>query len=274
MKTNTCITYKIALDKLFSDLDRIRQINPVIHNLTNLVVMPITANLLLALGASPIMAHAKEELTDILQISQALVTNIGTPDEKWLSAIKMAQNTALKLKIPIVLDPVGAGASRYRTEAAKKILERGVTLVRGNASEIMALVDPHIKTKGVDTTMHTSNTALVAATTIAKKYHCIVVVSGKSDLIVNETQHVMLNYGTPLFTKVVGMGCSLTSIIASFLTVNPNSFIAAIHAMALFGLVGELAIPLSIGPGSFYTNLLDKLYTVKQTELKSLISQP
>lgn len=272
MKTRFCITDKIALDKLFSDLTRIRRTNPVIHNLSNLVVMPITANLLLALGASPIMAHAKEELTEILQISQSLVINIGTLDEKWLSAIKKAQETALQLKIPIVLDPVGAGASCYRTEAAIKILERGVTLIRGNASEIMALQNSNIKTKGVDSTQ-ASRDALEAATSIAKKYHCVVVVSGKTDLIANENHYVMLDYGTPLFTKVVGMGCSLTAIIASFLTVNPDSFLAAIHAMALFGCVGELAKQQSIGPGSFYTKLLDTLYTIKQTDLEPLISR-
>jgi hydroxyethylthiazole kinase len=146
------MTINLCLDTLFRDLDKIRQTNPVIHNVTNLVVMPITANLLLALGASPIMAHAEEEIADIIQLSQALVINIGTLDKHWLNAIAIAQKTALMVGIPIIFDPVGAGASQYRTEAAKKILTQGVTLIRGNASEIMALENTQIKTKGVDST--------------------------------------------------------------------------------------------------------------------------
>ena len=262
--------FEIALDKLFYDLEQIRQKNPVIHNISNFVVMPITANLLLALGASPIMAHAQEELVDILTLSQSLVINIGTLDENWLNAIVAAQRIALQADIPIVFDPVGAGASRYRTETAKKILEQGVQVIRGNASEIMALVDSRIKSKGVDSNQRSEN-ALSSARQLAKKYHCIVVVSGKIDLIVNEDRYVMLAYGTPLFTKVVGMGCSLTAIIASFLTVNPDPFLAAIHAMAIFGLTGELAAKKALGPGSFYTELLDTLYQLKATDLEPFI---
>ena len=262
---------KFCLDALFRDLDKIRQANPVIHNITNLVVMPITANLLLALGASPIMAHAKQEIAEIIQLSQALVINIGTLDENWLDAIADAQKMALEAGIPIVFDPVGAGASRYRTETALKILQRGVSLIRGNASEIMALLDANIKTKGVDSTQ-ASHDALAAATFIANQYHCVVVVSGKTDLIVGADQSLSLDYGTPLLTKVVGMGCSLTALIASFLTINPDPFLASVHAMALFGLLGELAEQQSTGPGSFHSTLLDKLYTLKQTDLEPFIS--
>ncbi len=263
---------KFYLDALFRDLNKIRQINPVIHNITNLVVMPITANLLLALGASPIMAHSKEEIAEIIQLSQALVINIGTLDENWLDAMALAQKKALEANIPIVFDPVGAGASHYRTKAALKILQNGVSLIRGNASEIMALLDSTIKTKGVDSTQASQN-ALAAATFIANTYHCVVVVSGKTDLIVDSHGSQMLDYGTPLFTKVVGMGCSLTALIASFLTVNPDPFLAAVHTMGLFGLLGELTAQESAGPGSFYARLLDNLYTIKQADLESFISR-
>ena len=277
MKIKPCLSkldssFKIDLETLFQDLDRIRQTNPVIHNITNLVVTPITANLLLALGASPLMAHAEEELIEILHLSHALVLNIGTLDEHWISAMTKAQKIALDFKTPVVLDPVGVGASHYRTGTAKKILERGVTLVRGNASEIMALLDPTIKTKGVDSTQ-ASHDALEAAKLIAEKYKCAVVVSGKTDLIVTKNQHAMLDFGTPLFTKVVGMGCSLTAIIASFLTVNPDPFSASKHAMALFGMAGELAEKKAQGPGSFYTQLLDTLYSLKQTDIEPFFSK-
>jgi len=257
--------FEVALDKLFYDVLQIRKKNPIIHNISNLVAMPITANLLLALGASPIMAHAREELADILSLSQALAINIGTLDGNWVNAIAVAQSIALQSGIPIVFDPVGAGASPYRTETAKKILAQGVHVIRGNASEIMALADTHIKNTGVDST-HSSEEALASAAQIAKQYHCIVVVSGKIDLIVSAKHAVMLHYGSTLFTKVVGMGCSLTAIIASFLTVNPEPFLAAVHAMALFGLTGELAAKKALGPGSFYTQFLDDLYRLQVTE--------
>lgn len=234
--------------------------------------MPTTANMLLALGAAPIMAHAQEELEDIIQLAQALVINIGTLDQTWLAVIEKAQLAALKRGIPIVFDPVGAGASTYRTAAALSIIKRGVTVIRGNASEIMALLDTSITTKGVDTTQASSN-AVTSAQTIAQQYQCIVVVSGKIDFIVNEAMSVALDYGTPLLTKVVGMGCSLTAMIASFLAVNPHRFNAAIHAMAWMGLVSEIAEKKSHGPGSFYTQLLDGLYTVQKDQIRSLLKK-
>ncbi|MGC1854058.1 MAG: hydroxyethylthiazole kinase [Candidatus Aquirickettsiella sp.] len=258
-----------TLESLFQDVDRIRLINPLIHNITNLVVMPTTANMLLALGAAPIMAHAAEELDEIIQLAQALVINIGTLDKNWLACIAHAQLAALKRGIPIVLDPVGAGASVYRTTSALNIIKRGVTVIRGNASEIMALLDTSISTKGVDSTQ-ASDHAVVSARNLAQQYQCIVVVSGKIDFIVSATQTVVLDYGSPLLTKVVGMGCSLTAVIASFLTVNPNLFNAAVHAMAWMGLVSEVAEKKSKGPGSFYNHLLDSFYTLQKNELQSL----
>lgn len=259
-----------TLDSLFHDVDLIRLTHPLIHNITNLVVMSTTANILLALGASPLMAHAKEELEDIVQLAQALVINIGTPDEIWLAAIEQAQRAALKRGIPIVFDPVGAGASAYRSAAALNILKQGVDIIRGNASEIMALLDTSITTRGVDATQ-ASHSAVASAQTLAQHYQCIVVVSGKIDFIVNTTQTVALDYATPLLTKVVGMGCSLTAIIACFLTVNPNFFNAAVHAMAWMGLVSELAEKKSSGPGSFYYHLLDSFYSVQKNDLQRLL---
>lgn len=267
--------HAFTLGSLYHDVDLIRQTHPLIHNITNLVVMPITANFLLALGAAPIMAHAQEELLEIIQLAQALVINIGTPDETWLTAIKQAQHAALKRNIPIVFDPVGAGASRYRTQASLTIIQRGIDVIRGNASEIMALLDTSITTKGVDSTQISSH-ALASAQTLAEQYRCIVVVSGQIDFIVSTTQTIALDYGTPLLTKVVGMGCSLTAMIASFLAINPERFNACVHAMAWMGLVSEYAEKKSTGPGSFYSQLLDSLYSVQkhdlQTFLKSTIS--
>lgn len=271
--SSTSSTRAFTLESLFRDVDQIRQIQPLIHNITNWVVMPTTANMLLALGAAPIMAHAQEELDDIIQIAQALVINIGTLDNHWLSCIEHAQLAALKRGIPILLDPVGAGASTYRTTSALAIIERGVDIIRGNASEIMALRDSSIKTKGVDT-LHASENALSAAFALAQQYQCIVVISGKIDFIVSASSSVALDYGTPLLTKVVGMGCSLTAMIASFVTVNPDQFSACIHAIAWMGLVSEVAEKKSNGPGSFYNYLLDSLYAVQKKDIQSLLKTP
>jgi hydroxyethylthiazole kinase len=136
----------------------------------------------------------------------------------------------------------------------------------------MALIDAKISNKGVDSTQSSIN-ALASAKTLAKKYHCIVVISGKIDFVVSATRVVSLAYGTALLTKVVGMGCSLTAMIASFLTVNTDPFAAAVHATALMGLVAEYAEKKSTGPGSFYTQLLDSLYTIQKTDLQSLINR-
>lgn len=259
-----------TLESLFRDVERIRQTQPLIHNVTNLVVMSTTANILLALGAAPLMAHAQEELDEIIQIAQALVINIGTLDKNWLAAIEQAQLAALKRGIPIVFDPVGAGASAYRTTSALSIIRRGVDVIRGNASEIMSLLDTSITTKGVDTTQ-ASHDAVASAQTLAQQYSCIVIVSGQSDFIVSASRCVALDYGTPLLTRVIGMGCSLTAMIASFLSINPDRFNAAIHAMAWMGLVSEVAEKKCYGPGSFYTHLLDSLYTMQKAELQNLL---
>lgn len=274
MKTRnnlSALSPTFTLESLFHDLALIRQTKPLIHNISNLVVMPITANVLLALGAAPMMAHAKQELKDIIQLANSLVINIGTLDKTWVSSIKIAQKAALKRGIPIVLDPVGAGSSRYRTQTALNIIKKGVHIIRGNASEIMALSDAKIKTNGVDSVQASVN-ALASAKTLAKKYHCIVVISGKADFVVSATRVLGLDYGIPLLSKVVGMGCSLTAIIASFLAVNADAFAASVHATALMGLVAEAAEKKSTGPGSFYTELLDSLYSVQKADLQPFIT--
>lgn len=247
------------LPQAISDLSLIRSRNPIIHNVTNFVVMQTTANVLLAIGASPIMAHAKEELIDIVNIANALVINIGTLDENWVQAFDLAQTQARKRKIPIVFDPVGAGASHYRTIVAKRIINNGVDIIRGNPSEIMALVNEEHKAKGVDAT-HESNAAIDSAKILANEYHCTVVISGESDVIVDSTRITYNKHGTPLFTKVTGTGCAATAMIAAFAAVNSDYFNAASHAMMIYTKAGESAATLAQGPGSFSHKLIDILF--------------
>lgn len=256
----------ISAKSVFYDLQMIRNVNPLIHNITNYVVMQTSANMLLAIGASPIMAHAQEELQEIVQFSQALVLNIGTLDQSWIDNMLYAQQIALKNRVPIILDPVGAGATKLRTKKARELLRAGVTVVRGNASEIMALVDDSIKAKGVDA-QHAVDDALQAAILLAQTYNCVVVISGQTDLIVTQNYQTQLSYGTPMLTKVTGMGCSATALIAAFCAVNQDYHLAAAHAMALLTLAAQKAVKQAKGPASFYNELIDTLYSLDLTTL-------
>lgn len=268
MNQHTTVSSITSLDHIFHDLNLVRSINPIIHNVTNFVVMQTTANVLLAVGASPIMAHAIDEIAEVIALANALVINIGTLDGTWAQAIQHAQLAALKRNIPVVFDPVGAGATRYRTEMAKKILNTGVTVLRGNASEIMALADSTIKIRGLCAD-HNGVNAIDAAKLLAQQYHCIVVATGKTDLVTDGKKTILLTHGTPLFTRVTGMGCSSTALIAAFAAANQNNLLAAIHAMLVFTLAGELAEKSAHGPASFYDGLLDNLFSMQPSELNT-----
>lgn len=249
---------------ILEDLSLIKQAKPIIHNITNIVVMQTCANVLLSVGASPIMAHAEEELVDLASFTKALVINIGTLDETWVKAIFCAQKLAQKKHTPLIFDPVGAGCTSYRTLIAKKILEGGVSVLRGNASEIMSLQNSKIITAGIDSA-HSSDYAKEAARELAIKYNCVVAVSGVSDYIVSPHNECVINQGTPLFTAVTGMGCSVTALIGAFTAINSDYFLAAQYAMTLFAVSGEVAAQSVKGCGSFYIELLDNLYMCANT---------
>lgn len=252
---------------LWNDVCQIRKTSPLIHNITNYVVMNNTANALLAIGASPVMAHAIEEVEDMVSIASALVINMGTLSEKWIDAMFVAARKANELNIPIVLDPVGAGATSYRTQMAKRFIEEcHPTVIRGNASEIGALVDETVQTKGVDSTSE-SHSVLEAAKWLAKKTGAVISISGEVDLV---TDGVMVNEvhgGHAMMARVTGMGCTATAITASFVAVNPNVLEAATNAMELMSRVGESAHRQAKGPASLQLHFIDELYLCN---LKSL----
>ncbi|NEQ28451.1 MAG: hydroxyethylthiazole kinase, partial [Microcoleus sp. SIO2G3] len=228
-------------DTIWDDLQTIRQNNPLIHNITNYVVMNNTANALLALGASPIMAHALEEVEDLVKISSALVINIGTLSETWIAAMQKAMLYAQKLNKPIVFDPVGVGATTYRTATTQKLLQlTSPTVIRGNASEVSAILGTEAVSKGVDSTQN-SEAAVAAAKSLAQCYQCTVASSGAKDYIIKANQAIKLKNGHPLMAKVTWIGCTSTAIIVAFLAVNSDSLIAATQAMAVMGIAGELA---------------------------------
>jgi len=252
--------------RLWDHVQRVRQQSPLVQNITNFVVMNNTANALLAVGASPIMAHADGELTDMVGVCQSLVINIGTLDNQWLESMLQASATAHRSGKPWILDPVGAGATRYRDNAVSRLLALRPTVVRGNASEILALAKANSgATKGVDSRA-TSGEALDAARYIQQRYGSVVCISGEMDIVVGEGPLVYIRNGDPLMTKVTGLGCSTTAIIGAFIAVSSDTVEAVSAAMGLLGVCGELAVAVSAGPGSLQVNLLDKLYNITEEE--------
>ena len=252
---------------IWPDLQKIRQTVPLVHNITNYVVMNNTANALLALGATPVMAHAIEEVEDMVKISGALVINIGTLSEQWIEAMQKAMLKAQELGKPIAFDPVGVGATSYRTATAQNLIKTvHPTVIRGNASEISALVGENSMTKGVDSTQK-AELAVDAAKELSKSYKCTVVISGKKDFIVKADQVIEIENGHPLMAKVTGMGCTSTALIGAFLAVNVE-MTAAVHAMAVMGIAGELAAEKAAGPGSLQMHFLDALFNLKKADIE------
>jgi hydroxyethylthiazole kinase len=251
----------------FSDLARIRAEAPLVHNITNYVVMNTTANALLAVGASPVMAHAVEEVEEMVGLARALVLNIGTLSGPWVEAMLRAGRAARRRGIPVVLDPVGSGATRLRTDTARRLLEDvGPTIVRGNASEIASLLSATGDTKGVDST-RASEESVPCAQALADRWHCVVSVSGATDVIVGEGMVLRVRNGHPLMTRVTGMGCTASALTGAFAAVNPSPLRAAAHAMAVMGIAGEMAMERAEGPGTLQLHFLDALARMDETDV-------
>jgi hydroxyethylthiazole kinase len=253
---------------LWQDIQKIRREAPLVHNITNYVVMNTTANALLALGASPVMAHAMEEVEDMVLLAKALVINLGTLSIDWINAMVRAGHVANHEGIPIVLDPVGSGATRFRTESAQLILHNSPpAIIRGNPSEIRALVLSEQCTKGVDS-VHTPEQTLESARFLAEDTRCVVSVSGATDLIIGNGSIARIFNGHPLMPRITGIGCIATALTGAFAAVNPSFFNAAAHAMALVGIAGEIAAEHCNGPGSFMVGFLDALYNIQESDIR------
>lgn len=263
----------IDIDSLIRDLDTIRKKSPLIHNITNYVVMNNTANALLAIGASPVMAHSIEEVGEMASIASALVLNIGTLEPEWIAAMLVAGKAASAKNIPIIFDPVGAGATTYRTKVCKQIIEEcKPSVIRGNASEIMALCDTDVTTKGVDS-INSSESALDFSRILAKNTSSIVVVSGQTDYVTDGENVKAIYNGNPMMARVTGMGCTATAIVGVFAAVNSDMLQAATHGMAIMGIAGEIASGRSLGNGSMQVNFLDELYNINGDIIRNNIKQ-
>jgi hydroxyethylthiazole kinase len=253
---------------LWQDIRRIREEAPLVHSITNYVVMNTTANALLAIGASPVMAHAVEEVEEMAGIARALVINIGTLSQSWINAMVKAGRRARQKGVPVVLDPVGAGATQFRTSAAHTLLrEARPVIIRGNASEIRAVLYAEDATKGVDST-HASEEALDAARILSEHCDCVVSVSGAVDLIVSGRSVIRVSNGHPMMPRVTGLGCTATALTGAFAAVNQVPLRAAAHAMAVLGIAGEMAAELSPGPGSLQMHLLDALFRMEESDIR------
>ncbi|SHO49797.1 hydroxyethylthiazole kinase [Desulfopila aestuarii] len=251
------------------NLEKVRARKPLIHNITNFVVMNSTANVLLAAGASPVMAHAANEVEEMAGFAGALVLNIGTLTDIWVESMLLAGRKCTELKTPIVLDPVGSGATALRTITAKRIIEEtSVSVIRGNASEILSLRNTDSKTKGVDS-LHSVDEAAEAAKALAIELGTTLAITGPVDLVTDGQRVLRVANGHPLMSYVTGTGCAATSVIGAFAAVDDDTVTATATALAYYGLAGEKAGAMSNGPGSFMVNLLDALYNLTPEDVKA-----
>ena len=251
-----------------ADLAAIRERKPLVHQITNYVVMNETANATLALGALPVMAHAREEVEEMAALASALVLNIGTLSPGWIEAMLAAGRAANAAAVPVVLDPVGAGATRYRTESARRLLtEVDVAIVRGNAAEIATLAGREAEIRGVES-IAASDSAGELASAAAHELGTVVAVTGVLDHVSDGEQAFVVANGDPLLATITGSGCMATAVTGCFLALRSDApLAAATEALVAFGVAGEDAARVARGPGSFHAGLYDALYALDPASL-------
>ncbi len=247
-------------------LRRLRETKPLVHQITNYVVMNETANATLALGALPVMAHAREEVAEMARISRALVLNIGTLAPHWVEAMLIAGRAANEAGVPVVLDPVGVGATTYRTETAERILaEVDVAVLRGNAGEVATLVGVQAEVRGVES-IDVGGDPAELARQAAATLGLVASVTGPVDHVSDGERSAAVANGHPLLASVTGTGCMSSALTGCFLAVDAP-FDAAVHALVAFGVAGEDAAQGARGPGSFHVALYDALATLEPASL-------
>ncbi len=248
----------------WDDLQMIRRRRPLIHHLMNYVVMNDAANVTLAVGASPIMAHAREEVEELASKADAVYINIGTLDDRWVESFIMAGKAASRNNVPILLDPVGAGATRFRTETVLRILnEVEVSVLKGNGGEMMALAGVAGMVKGVDSLGEAS---LDIAERLAREYGVTAVITGPRDYVSDGRRGAIVSNGTPALQYITGSGCMVGSVIASFMAVNRDFLTASVEGLVTFEVAAEKAERRSSGPASLKVNLIDELYNMKPSD--------
>lgn len=253
------------LAEIIKNMEEIRRKKPLIHNITNYVTVNDCANAVLAIGASPVMADAAEEVEDIVAISSALVLNIGTLNRRTAESMLTAGKKANELQIPVVFDPVGAGASGYRNRVAERLLtELKITVLRGNSSEIRSVAGFCAETKGVDASEADLLTGIRAGKEVAMKaaeqFGCVTAVTGPTDVICDGKRTVLIENGSRLLSSVTGTGCMCTSLIGAFCGAGGDPFAAAAGGVLSMSLAGELAQEIGAGGnGSYHLSVIDQI---------------
>ncbi len=243
-------------------LGQLRRKKPLVHNITNYVTVNDCANIILAIGASPIMADDIGEAADITAISSALVINIGTLNHRTVEAMLASGKKANELGIPVVLDPVGAGASNLRNATVKQILSNvRISVLRGNLSEISFIAGLAANTKGVDVAEEdiAANDMRLVALEVSRKLGCVTAITGETDIITDGNRIASITNGHKMLSRVTGTGCMTTALVGSFCGTGGDSFIAAVGGVASMGIAGEIAFEKAgdTGTGSFRQGIID-----------------
>jgi len=247
------------------NLARMRARAPLVQNITNYVAMNVMANVMLAAGASPAMVHAREEAAEFAAIAAALTINIGTASGAWAEAMESAAEAARVHGKPWVLDPVAVGATAFRRALGARLLALGPTIVRGNASEILALAEAQSAGKGADAT-DSVTAAEQAASALARRSGAVVAVTGAVDFVTDGQRAARVGNGDPMMPRITALGCALTGIVAAF-AVDEDPFEATLAALAYYGIAGERAGRMAAGPGSFQTGFLDALHRLSPEDV-------
>lgn len=261
------LTQEELAQKAGHALELIRAGKPLIHNITNMVVMNDTANVILHVGALPVMAHAPQEVAEMTGLAGALVLNIGTLSSEWIESMLIAGRRANEREIPVVMDPVGAGATRLRTETSLQLLkELQIAVLRGNAGEIGAISGTGGEVRGVESIRGLDDPAAIAAS-LAVQYSTVVAITGARDILSDGERVLGVDNGHFLLSTNTGTGCMSTAVTGAFCAVEKDSLIAAASALACYGLAAEKAAKDAKGPASFKVALLDTLYNMTPADL-------
>lgn len=250
-------------------LTPLRDQNPLVHCITNYVAMNVAANVVLAAGASPAMVHAPEEISDFTPICSALTINIGTLSAPWHTSMIAAATLANAQNIPWVLDPVAHFISGYRKQAAQDLLQLSPRIIRGNASEILALAGEAGAGKGADSG-DSVDAAQGAARELAARYGSVIAITGPVDYVTDGAQDAHVQGGSEIMPKVTALGCSQTALMGAYAATGP-AFDAALSALAHFKIAGSAAAKRANGPGSFQMHFLDALAATQPADLAQAI---
>ena len=253
---------KKAKINAYALLEKVRKEKPVVHHLTNWVTIYDCANIVKVLGASPVMAHAREEVAEMAKIASSLVLNIGTLTPEFVEAMKIAARSANEKGIPVILDVCGAGATHLRDKKCHELLDAvKINIIKGNVSEIARISGEQVKTKGVDAGK-VENDMIHVAKRLARIRRCTVVATGKEDIVTDAEKTYIIKNGHPMMTHIVGTGCMATSVIGTFAAVESDLALAAAAGLVCFEVAAECAVKSAKGPGTFKEKIYDCIYSL------------